>query len=84
LRRDERILDLGGGDGKVTANLARAGRHGAVVGIDSFPEMIGYAIGKFSGWQFVNLEFQLVDARRMLFPHCLISHRFRRSAVQAG
>jgi trans-aconitate 2-methyltransferase len=35
LRGDERILDLGCGDGKVTAEVARRVPHGQVVGLDS-------------------------------------------------
>jgi len=67
LRGDERILDVGCGDGKVTAELLRAVPHGSVVGIDSSPEMIRYAAGKFSGPPFANLQFKVMDARQIHF-----------------
>ena len=43
LRGDERILDVGCGDGKVTAEMARAVPHGSVVGVDASPQMIEFA-----------------------------------------
>ena len=43
LRGDEHILDVGCGDGKVTAELARAVPRGAVTGVDASAEMIGFA-----------------------------------------
>src|SRR6266702_8565508 len=43
LRGDEHILDVGCGDGKVTAEIARAVPRGQVLGADSSPEMIAFA-----------------------------------------
>src|ERR1041385_2376958 len=43
LRGVERILDVGCGDGKVTAELARAVSKGSAVGIDASPQMIEFA-----------------------------------------
>ena len=43
LRGDEHILDVGCGDGKVTAELARAVPRGRVLGVDASPEMIAFA-----------------------------------------
>ncbi len=43
LRGDEHILDVGCGDGKVTAEIARAVPHGSVTGIDASPQMIAFA-----------------------------------------
>lgn len=67
LRGDERILDVGCGDGKITADLCRAVPRGSVVGIDSSPEMIRFATGKLSGPLFTNLEFRVMDARQIRF-----------------
>ncbi len=43
LARNEQVLDLGCGDGKVTAELARRVPGGRVVGIDNSPGMIDLA-----------------------------------------
>jgi trans-aconitate 2-methyltransferase len=43
LRGVEDILDLGCGDGKVTAEIARLVRDGSVVGIDNSRQMIDLA-----------------------------------------
>ena len=60
LRGDEHILDVGCGDGKVTAELARAVPRGSVVGIDASAEMIVFAAKSFP-----NLKFQVCDAREI-------------------
>ena len=63
LRGDEHILDVGCGDGKITAELARAVPRGAVVGIDASEEMIAFARKNFPASEISNLKFQVTDAR---------------------
>jgi len=53
----ERILDLGCGDGDLTAELAKRVPDGFVLGIDSSPSMIA-AAGR---WKRPNLSFELGD-----------------------
>ncbi len=67
LRGDERILDVGCGDGKVTAEMARAVPRGSAVGVDSSPEMIRFAQASFPPAAFPNLRFCEMDARRLQF-----------------
>jgi trans-aconitate 2-methyltransferase len=67
LRGHERILDVGCGDGKVTAELARAVPKGAATGIDSSPDMIRFARVAFRTGAVANLEFQVMDARQIRF-----------------
>ncbi len=67
LRGNERILDVGCGDGKVTAELARAVAQGSVVGVDSSPEMIRFAQACFPPASFPNLRFREMDARKLEF-----------------
>jgi trans-aconitate 2-methyltransferase len=65
LRGDEHILDVGCGDGKVTAELARAVPRGLVVGVDASTEMIAFAQKMFSPADNSNLKFQVCDAREI-------------------
>jgi trans-aconitate methyltransferase len=65
LRGDERILDVGCGDGKVTAEIARAVPHGVAAGIDASPQMIEFARKTFLPEEFPNLKFCVMDAREI-------------------
>ena len=60
LRGDEHILDVGCGDGKVTAEIARAVPRGSVSGIDASAEMIGFARKTFPPSEISNLKFQVM------------------------
>lgn len=65
---DEQILDVGCGDGKVTAELAARAARGRVTGIDSSPDMIRFAQHAFPPGEFINLDFRVMDARQIRFP----------------
>lgn len=65
LRGDEHILDIGCGDGKVTAEIARSVPRGAVVGMDASAEMISFARKTFPPRKLANLKFQVTDAREI-------------------
>lgn len=67
LQGNERVLDVGCGDGKVTAELARALPQGRVTGIDSSAEMIRFARVAFPASAIPNLEYHVVDARQIRF-----------------
>jgi trans-aconitate 2-methyltransferase len=67
LRGDEHVLDVGCGDGKVTAEIARAVPRGAVVGVDASAEMIAFAQKTFPSKKSPNLEFHVMDARHVSF-----------------
>lgn len=64
---DEHILDVGCGDGKVTAEMAKAVPRGSTTGIDASAEMIAFAKNTFPGPKFTNLEFYVTDAREIHF-----------------
>jgi trans-aconitate methyltransferase len=66
LRGDEHLLDIGCGDGKVTAALAQHLPKGRVVGVDSSADMIALA-EKSHGTMAPNLSFLLQDASRLAF-----------------
>ncbi|MCL2646084.1 MAG: methyltransferase domain-containing protein [Phycisphaerales bacterium] len=71
LKGDETILDIGCGDGKITAQIAHAVSRerggGRVVGIDNSAEMIAFAQQAFPADTFGNLWFQQADARSLPF-----------------
>jgi trans-aconitate methyltransferase len=69
LRGDEHVLDVGCGDGKVTAEIARAVPRGLVVGTDASAEMVGFARKTFPPKKHSNLKFQITDAREIAFPN---------------
>ena len=64
LRADERVLDIGCGDGKITAEIASAVPHGSALGIDNSPDMIAYAKANHEGG---NVRFQIGDASALAF-----------------
>jgi trans-aconitate 2-methyltransferase len=67
LRGNERLLDIGCGDGKITAEIASYLSGGQAVGIDNSDEMINLAKGRYSSQIYSNLHFQVEDARRLPF-----------------
>jgi trans-aconitate 2-methyltransferase len=67
LQGGERVLDIGCGDGKVTAEIAAALERGAVVGVDNSPAMIALAEASYPCSAWANLSFQLADAAHLPF-----------------
>jgi trans-aconitate 2-methyltransferase len=67
LRGDERLLDIGCGDGKVTAELASHVPAGCVVGIDSAASMVRLARARQPVDKTPNLSFCLADALDLPF-----------------
>lgn len=63
----ERILDIGCGDGKITAEIAKRLSKGSVLGIDSSEEMISFSTENFPQDEYRNLDFKLADARTLPF-----------------
>jgi trans-aconitate 2-methyltransferase len=69
LKGDEQILDIGCGDGKVTAEIALCVPNGIVLGIDSSSEMITLSQSLFPADAFSNLRFQCENASRLPFEN---------------
>jgi len=63
----ERVLDIGCGDGKITAEIAARLPRGVVVGIDASQDMIAFARNHFGPASRPNLRFEVADARRLAF-----------------
>jgi trans-aconitate 2-methyltransferase len=70
LEGDEALLDLGCGEGKISAILARLLPRGRVTGIDSSEAMIDHARKNFSAAQYPNLEFLQMDGTKITFEDC--------------
>ncbi|MDF0594118.1 methyltransferase domain-containing protein [Methanotrichaceae archaeon M04Ac] len=64
---DERVLDIGSGDGKITAKVADLVPDGSVLGIDSSAAMVAFAAERHPQEEHANLSFQLGDARNLDF-----------------
>jgi trans-aconitate 2-methyltransferase len=67
LKGTERVLDLGCGNGKVTAQIAARLPQGAVVGVDSSAAMIAFAQRHFSSPVQPNLRFETHEIRVLPF-----------------
>lgn len=68
LRGDESILDIGCGDGKISAELARIVKKGKVLGIDLSENMIKTALKQFPSSENPNLSFLQMDAIEIQIP----------------
>ena len=61
----EDVLDLGCGNGKVTAEIAARVPDGSVIGVDASADMIAFAAEKFAPVAHPNLRFEVADIRRL-------------------
>ncbi len=64
LTGNERVLDIGCGDGRVTAAIATRLPNGSILGVDSSHDMIAYAQ---THARLPNLQFAVADARNLAF-----------------
>lgn len=60
-------MDIGCGDGKVTAEIAELLPGGSVMGIDISEELIRFTRKNFPPEKYLNIAFELMDARNMNF-----------------
>jgi trans-aconitate 2-methyltransferase len=67
LKGTEHVLDLGCGNGKITAEIAARVPRGRVVGVDVSTDMIAFASAHFGPTIFPNLRFQTHDVRQLRF-----------------
>jgi trans-aconitate methyltransferase len=65
LRPDDRVLDIGCGDGRITSTIAALVPQGSVVGVDSSDDMVRHASTLTNGA--TNLTFAQRDARDLGF-----------------
>ena len=67
LRPNDAVLDIGCGDGRTTATIAKAIPQGTVVGIDLSADMIAHATSQHCPTQTNNLRFAQADAAALPF-----------------
>lgn len=67
LKGTERVLDLGCGNGRITAEIAARVPLGNIIGVDSSADMIAFASNQFAPALPPNLQFEVADARRLPF-----------------
>ena len=65
LAGDERVLDVGCGDGRISAAIAARLPRGAVLGVDASRQMIEFASATFPPARCPNLRFAVADAARL-------------------
>lgn len=68
LGKSDRILDIGCGNGKVTAAIAQRIPQGSVLGVDASQNMITFAQQNY-GPIYPNLHFEVGDARNLSYQH---------------
>jgi trans-aconitate 2-methyltransferase len=68
LEGSERILDIGCGNGKTTAEIAARVPRGSVTGVDASAEMVAFAKEHWIPAH-PNLQFAVADARHLPFDH---------------
>jgi len=61
------ILDVGCGDGKITAQLSNIAKNGSVLGIDKSLNMIDFAVNTYCEQQYPNLNFQIKSAENIRY-----------------
>jgi trans-aconitate methyltransferase len=67
LQGTERVLDVGCGNGRITAEIAARVPRGSVVGVDPSRDMIAFASSHFGPALRPNLRFAEADVRRLPF-----------------
>ena len=63
----KRVVDLGCGNGKITAAIASRVPDATVLGVDASREMISYALEHFGARAFPNLNFAVGDISTLAF-----------------
>jgi trans-aconitate 2-methyltransferase len=64
---DEKILDIGCGDGKITKEIATQVLEGSVLGVDYSESMITFAKGAYPPKIYKNLRFEVKDAATLSY-----------------
>jgi len=69
LKGTEQVLDIGCGNGKITAEIAARVQQGAVTGVDASAAMVAFAAAHCDPALHPNLQFAVADARHLPYQH---------------
>ena len=69
LEGNESVLDVGCGDGKISAQIVARVPRGSLLGIDPSPAMIAFASRHFGMTTHPNLRFAVADVRNLTYEH---------------
>lgn len=67
IKEDYHILDIGCGDGKISAKLSTMVNEGLVLAIDKSSEMVQFAVQNFSKHSYPNLGYKVLSAEEISF-----------------
>lgn len=67
LEKGMSVLDIGCGDGRITAEIAKRIPESFVIGVDSSESMIELAAEKYPSSDYRNLSFEVMDAKNLTF-----------------
>lgn len=67
LKGNEAVLDIGCGDGKITAEISKRLPHGSIIGVDNSKEMIDLSNKNYPHNKYKNVSFKLCDAKKLIF-----------------
>lgn len=82
LKGDERILDIGCGDGKITADISKFISQGSILGIDPSIPMLDWARKQYCSVEYPNLAFQvggflnpnIFESFDIIISNCALQH----------
>jgi SAM-dependent methyltransferase len=87
LKGSERVLDIGCGDGRITAEIAARVPQGSVIGVDSSHDMIAFASSHFGLELRPNVRFEVADAGSLPFREefdLVVSFNARQADLRRG
>ena len=67
LQPDDTVLDIGCGDGRISASIAKSVPRGRVVGVDLSADMVAHATAQYCQPPLDNLRFEQADAAALTF-----------------
>jgi SAM-dependent methyltransferase len=82
LKGDERILDIGCGEGKISADISKFVPRGSVLGIDPCKPMVDWAKKQYASLEYPNLSFQegnflssgFLESFDLIFSNCALQY----------